>query len=224
MKRIIVLVLLLWSTVTLPIPITISKEYIQTIKKNGFDAFIANKKKQYHLMTRVTRIPIFGSIVTWGLETIGNVDMKEAEIFLERIFTDESAFLKVVEAMEDHPQNVTYLQHVFENVSSNIIQKKSREELVTAMRRFRHEEVPVPKKMGEKNTDGQYTISDDKFYNFAACSLFALHAFEQETGKQKRHTRKRRTLLSEHIPKKGFYETYTPRTTIFAHHSPISGW
>ena len=218
------LILLLWNALNISnsIPIKISKESIQSIKKNGFDTFIENKKKQYQLMTRVTRIPIIGSIVSWGLETIGNVDIKEAEIFLGRIFTDEAAFLKVVEAMEDHPQNVTYLQHIFDNISSDIIQKKSKEELVTAMRRFRHEEVPVPKKMGEKNADGQYTLTDHKFYNFAACSLFALHAFEQET-KQKRHTRKRRTLLSQHIPTKGLYETYKPRTTIFANRSPISG-
>jgi hypothetical protein len=186
-------------------PIKVTKEYIQALKKQGFDQFIANKKKQYQLMNQVTSIPVVGSIVTWGMETIGNVNMKEAKVFLERVFSQEQAFNDAVNALEAHEQNLTYLHGVFKNISDTTLQKRSKEELVTAMRSIRHEEVPIPRKMGEKNEQGEYIIPDSKFLPFAACSLFALHTFEQETSRKSRMQLKRKKL-TQTTYKKGSYE------------------
>lgn len=194
MKRILISLLIaapLFST-----PINIDREYILSMKEKGFDAFIAHKKRQYYLMRKVTGIPVIGSLVSWGMESIGNVKMEEAKIFLSRVFADEQAFLQSIQAFENLPQNIQFLQQTFSNVSKKTLKKRSREELVTAMRKAHHEDVPIPKKMGEKNNKGEYTINDERFFNFAACSLFALHVLDQQPQKIRRQSRRKHRYIN----------------------------
>ncbi len=174
-----------------PNKVEITNNIISAYRNNGFHDFIATKKQEYNLLSTVTNLPFIGGLASWGLKTIGGVNTEEAKLFLGRIFEAENEFLSIVAKLEHDDHNIKYLQDIFDNLPRDIHITKSREELVKAMRIARHQRVPIPKQMGEKKTNSEYSIINKDFLPFAACNLWAMHWLAEQQSSPKRHKRKR---------------------------------
>lgn len=168
------------------IGITITKELVREYKGKSFNGFIKNKKNEYHALTTVTGIPFIGNLATWGLQKFGGVNPEEAKIYLGRIFEAEKELPHIIANLEEDEDNIRYLQDAFAHIPEEILRTKSRDEIVTAMRKARHKRVPVPKRMGEKNEQNEYSIPNKDFLPFALCNFWIFHYFEkQPTPKRK---------------------------------------
>ena len=165
-----------------PNKVEITKEMISDYRESGFKKFIETKKGEYETLITATSLPVVGNFISWGLQ-IGGVDTEEAKTFLGRIFEEhEEEFLDFVDKLEDDPDNMNYLKAIFDNLPEDIRVTKSREDLVKAMRQARHERVQVPKKMGEKDEQNEYTVANKDFLPFAACNLWAMHWLAEQLG------------------------------------------
>ncbi len=177
--------------------ISITPEMVKEYKDKNFNSYIAQKKREYQMLMGITNIPLIGNLASWGLQNLGGIDVAEAKTFLGRIFTAESEFNAIVNNLESTPENIQYLNAIFQNVSPDIISTKSSAGMITAMRKVRHPWVPTPKLMGEKDANNCYTMDNTKFLSFAACNLWAMHWIE----KQPRVPKKLRRSNQNHLKK-----------------------
>ncbi len=163
--------------------------FIKSFLNDHFSEFLDAKKAQRETLTTVTQVPLFGRILSGGLEALGVVDdVEHAQTFLTRMFKDgptEQAFREAADALADSADNVAYLQALFAKVDPA---KVTQDEMKAAMKEVKHALVPNPSLMGNQGDDGAYTLSDANVHPWAACNMFAFYWIEQR-DKQNRKPR-----------------------------------
>lgn len=198
MKKII-LVLTIVSSLCGASTIEISPTTITDYKKT-IDPFIANKKQELKNLNRLPNGNSFlGMVTNFVIESVvspllgyGTINIEQAKTFLGRSFADEKKLTAALRDLELHPENLTYIQTIFKELPQQVIDKKNKAAFYETVRKIKHPNVPNPKTMGDRDSNGRYLITDAHFYQMAACTFMTFHIFET-TIKPKKESPKKRT-------------------------------
>lgn len=170
--------------------------------KKTFPDFLKHQETHLSMLRKLPKSTgIFGKLINGAIEAVlsvcglGNVDLDQARDFLGRTFDDEKALHAAIEKLETDNANVNYLHDVFAQLSAEAVRKKSRSDLTVAMRKVKHARVPSAEKMRDKSA-----VSDEDFFPFAACQLFAIHMLEHEgSARVKNNPTKKPHFLAQHV-------------------------
>jgi hypothetical protein len=168
--------------------------------KKTFPKFLEHQESNLAMLRKLPKgNGLLGTLVKKSVEAVlsvcglGNVDLDQARNFLTRTFENEKAFHAAIEKLETDAANMDYLSKVFAQLPPDAARKRSRADLTIVMKQVKHARVPNPELMGDKAV-----VSDENFFPFAACQLFALHLLEHDGPAriEKPHDKKHHHLVA----------------------------
>jgi hypothetical protein len=179
------LAIALFGTLCQASTIKISTASLAEYKKT-IEPFLSNKKQELKKLNRLPSGNSFvGMITNFVIESVvspllgyGNIDIERAKVFLGRSFADEKKLQIALQELENKPENLQFIGTIFSELPQQVVAKKDKAGFYDVMRTIKHPNVPNPKAMGDRDSDGNYIISDDKFYQLAATTFMAFHIFE----------------------------------------------
>ncbi len=190
--------------------LTITTEFLAEYKKT-FPEYLKNKEGECNRLRNLTDdTHWYGGIMASVIEFVspwigfGDVDVNKAKLFLNRVFDENKKAMleQSIASFELSKDNQEYLQKLFDTLPIEAYKKKDRPTIVKAMHIYKHKKVPNSDALGEKNSEGEYLLSDENFFPYAISNLFAFHILDSDL-----------TIKKLGIPKKRPHQLNKPSTT-----------